>query len=470
MGNELPTTVSYKPIKRYLRIVNKHIKPIAILDQNCCWVDANLSFLQSISVLKKNMLFCLGLKDFFPKSQSHSKNVSTIDQFMSWFHKTKKLTSRSSSISLEYQLSYDKIGFANFNLKFFEIGSITLSQISIKIITEPNQESDENRKSNNNQNLSDFEQTKYQKEHFADRANSNSKSKNILTSPSMEKIINNNDVNELLKLQPLLSDSNKKKITRTKKNKRENKTKEKESETENVKEIVEEKKTKKNNNKKRKRSETEKEKKRKLMEKEIKKKMQDPKSRTIDETHLDLAECIEEIMEILQENAKKAQLNKKVKFLLDQILNLHKKSFFEKQEICKRLSYELLNERKKNQSMYSKLESQLVMILENVQSEKSLKNDLLSLNLKYKKDLLSLRKTISNFQKLLEKTQNLNVDLEEEKFKEKDKEKKNGIFIGKKQDLDTDLMNKQRELFLKNHKKFSNLSFVNSLVKQLIIV
>ncbi|KAJ6247156.1 hypothetical protein M0813_18681 [Anaeramoeba flamelloides] len=190
------------------------------------------------------------------------------------------------------------------------------------------------------------------------------------------------------------------------------------------------------------------------------------KSRTIDETHLDIADGIEEIMEIFQNIETKQESTGRIKVLLDKILDIQKTSFFEKHKTCKILSYELLDERKKNKSRYSKLESQMVMILENLQSEKKIKRNLLSLNHKLKKNILSLRKTITNFQKLLKPDQNLNKEEEQEK----DKNKETEIEMGKEIVTNTNTDNEENQLNLINQKEFSNISFVNSLASQLMIV
>ncbi|KAJ3453041.1 kismet isoform c [Anaeramoeba flamelloides] len=502
MGNELPTTIPKKQIKRYLKSVNKHTTPIVVLDNNCSWVDANLPFLKLVSINKKKRLFRSGLKELLPKDQSCLNNASTTQCFFNWFRSTKKLSSRSNSITLEYKTLSEMNGYALCKLKFFEIQNITIAQLLITTTTKPCEDLNEDKKSEETKLLSELADPLHQRGNLSDNINSNSKF-NLPSSPSMGRLANINNSVEILKLQSLLGNpvSENESEQSTEKNETENETEneneneienEKENENENEVENENEKENeveneienenedeneneKENENENENENETQKEVeiKKDLPQDEISneqesetnsqdhqllKKTISKNSRTINETHLDIEETTEEILEIIQKTEIKKEPFKKIKLLLAKTLDLHQTSFFDKHQQCLLLSSDLLKEKKKNKSEYIQLESKMVKILENVHAEKKIKRNILNLNLKYKKNLSSLRKTITSYQKLkqLNKTSN----------KDNIQVKKN---VNQKES-DTDPNNKETDLKSSNQKPSSNLSFVNFLAKQLITV
>ncbi|KAJ6242800.1 hypothetical protein M0813_02648 [Anaeramoeba flamelloides] len=445
MGNELPTSVPHKPIKRYLKIVNKHTSPIVVLDSNCCWVDANIPFLKLVVVPKKKKLFRLGLEHLFPESQSNLKNTTTTEHFLIWFRETKKNGSRSNTINLEYQTPSQKKGWVNCKLKFFEIGGMTLSQILVSIIKEPTKEDNNKKNTNEKKGLSGVEYINYKSGNLTDNYNTNQRVKKIKSSPSMGTLLNNKNMNEILKLNSSFianenndnhQDNNVLETEKNETNKNEDNKENLELQNDNKKENVYESKNEQESDSK--------------VDGQIttNQNSKETNSRTIDETHLDISEDIEEIMEIFNKYKIKQQISNKIHLLLDKILDLHKSCFFTKQEACKQLSLELLDERKKNKIKYVKLESQMVSILENLQSEKRIKRDLLSLNHKYKAKLFSLRKNITSLQKLHKKIYKQNIELKEEQEQEQEQEK----------DEET------------NTTKSSIIDFVDSLAKKLLIV
>ncbi|KAJ6238073.1 hypothetical protein M0813_03307 [Anaeramoeba flamelloides] len=71
MGNRVPSPISRKSIKRYLKIVKKKKLPIIVLDQNLCWVLANES-LQELTELKNaKQIYQYTIQDLLPTKQSH---------------------------------------------------------------------------------------------------------------------------------------------------------------------------------------------------------------------------------------------------------------------------------------------------------------------------------------------------------------------------------------------------------------
>ncbi|KAJ6248696.1 hypothetical protein M0813_17430 [Anaeramoeba flamelloides] len=398
MGNELPTSVAKKPLKRYLKIVNKHTTPIVVLDQNCCWLDANLSFLKLVSIYKKKRLFRFGLKDFFPKSQSHLPSTKTTQHFLIWFRETKRMESRSNTINLEYETPSKRKGWINCALKFFEIGTTTLSQISISMITKPTKEENEETNLNEKTALSDHDQIKYKKGNLTDNVNKVLHFQKMTVSPSLGSLLNNRNQDELLKLRSSFVSKTRTFLINTSKEIEEQEEKKDEQQKEQE-----------NNSESKNETESDSKIERKKI---IKSNPIEQNSRTIDESYLDISDGIEEIMKTLNNYEIKEQLSDEIKQLLDKILDVHKSSFFTKQETCKQLSMELLDERKKNKTKYVKMESQMVHILENLQSQKKIKRELLSKNHKSKKKLFALRKSISNLRKTIKTIPNTNKETE----------------------------------------------------------
>ncbi|KAJ6237183.1 hypothetical protein M0813_26737 [Anaeramoeba flamelloides] len=452
MGNEIPTTVLKKERKTYSKFIKKQPTALVLLDSNCCWVDVNRVMLRRLQMKKKSKLFKLNLKDLFPLTQP-KKEKSSVQLFMKAFRKVIRTKEDLSDFVMEFSTPKGLTGWVSLNFSIFPIAKNDICQItvsSIKNITahkpkerqvletreiysdyEPKKKTKKPSKltritshhnkmgsspllfSNYNVRRSHSETEKtgklvprrklryeqessvIEKSQEPKRFVTKKQSKELEELKTSLNLIPNNKIKhsflDLLNLKSL-GDENIIQFEGTSSG-NDSKNEEKENENKN-----------KNKNKNENENENGQEKKARTVylsrsltdnEKYTHQDLlpQETKSKSgINETHteLELHCCsIDELLKIPLFMCSEQDCER-IARSLENIQNIHEKAFNNKNQLCQKISEELLNDRKKNKSKLDEFEKRLFSILEGLQKEKQIKRNLLQENRLTKSNLKEL--------------------------------------------------------------------------------
>ncbi|KAJ6237349.1 hypothetical protein M0813_26907 [Anaeramoeba flamelloides] len=448
MGNEIPTTTLKKERKTYSKFIKKQPTAIVLLDSNCSWVDVNRALLRLLKMKKKSKLFKLNLKDLFPLTQSNNE-TSSVQLFMTVFRKVIRTKEDLNDFVMEFSIPNELSGRVSLNFSIFPISKNDICQITVSVIKNINSyKLNENQVIKTREIYSDYEPKKKTKKpsklaritsHHKKTGSSPLLFSNYKDTRSFSETEKTGKLPPKRKLQfkqgsIIFGKSQEPKRFHTEKQIKEleelktslykisnNKIKHSFLDLLNLKslgceDIIEpegdssgcesknEDNGKENGNKNKNKNKIENENKhrtlylsRSLTDKEklinADTSPQETKSKSADNetyTELELHCCsINEFLKIPLVKCSEQDCKKIVQFLED-IQNIHKKKFDNKNQMCQKISVELFKERKKNKSKLDDFEKRLISILEELQKEKQIKRNLLQENRETKRNLKSL--------------------------------------------------------------------------------